>query len=63
MRITDLIASTAWRPAMPELAIRPHARNFFCAQLDAGGPATYLRLNVIPDGGMSRVRVWGTRDA
>ena len=62
-RITDLIASTAWRPAMPEVVIRPHARNSFCEQLDVGGPVTYLRLNVIPDGGMSRVRVWGTRDA
>jgi allantoicase len=61
-RITDLIASTAWQPAMPEVALRPHARNFFCEQLRAGGPVTYLRLNVIPDGGMSRVRVWGLRD-
>jgi hypothetical protein len=51
------------RLALPEVALKPHARNFFCEQLDPGGPVTYLRLNVIPDGGMSRVRVWGLRDA
>lgn len=60
-RITDLIASKAWRPALPEIAVRPHARNFFFEPL-AASAATYLRLNVIPDGGISRVRVWGTRD-
>jgi allantoicase len=63
MRITDLIASSAWRPALPEQTVQPHARNFYCEQLDVRGPVTYLRLNVIPDGGMSRVRVWGSRDA
>jgi allantoicase len=61
-RITDMIASSSWRQVLPEVALRPHARNFFCEQLDVGGPATYVRLNVIPDGGMSRLRVWGTRD-
>lgn len=63
LRITDLIASPDWRPALPESALRPHSRNFFFEALDVGGPVTYLRLHVIPDGGMSRVRVWGPRDA
>jgi allantoicase len=62
LRITDLIASSAWRPALPELAVSPHTRNFYCEQLDVRSPVTYLRLNVIPDGGLSRVRVWGSRD-
>ncbi|HTU59216.1 MAG TPA: allantoicase [Polyangiales bacterium] len=61
-RITDLLASSAWRQVLPEVAVQPHLRNFFWDQLDTRGPATFLRLNVIPDGGMSRVRVWGTRD-
>lgn len=62
-RITDLIASRQWRQVLPEIAVLPHARNFFCEQLEVSGPATYARLHVIPDGGMSRVRMWGTRDA
>jgi allantoicase len=61
-RITDLIASSAWRQVLAESAVEAHARNYF-AELDVASPVTYLRLSVIPDGGMSRVRVWGTPDA
>jgi allantoicase len=59
-RITELIASQDWRAALPETKLRAHARQFF--PLELASPVTYLRLNVIPDGGVSRVRVWGTRD-
>jgi allantoicase len=61
-RITDLIASSAWRRVLAEVEVRPHARNFYCEQLEATVPATFVRLHVIPDGGMSRVRVWGTQN-
>jgi allantoicase len=60
-RITELVASSAWRQVSPELEVQPHARNFYWAELDARAAGTFLRLNVIPDGGMSRVRMWGTR--
>ena len=29
-------------------------------EITARGPFTHLRLNVFPDGGVSRLRVWGT---
>jgi allantoicase len=61
-RITELVASSAWRRVLPEAPVAAHARNFF-AELDSHEPVTFLRLNVIPDGGMSRVRVWGTHVA
>jgi allantoicase len=73
-RITDLLASPRWAPLLPETRLGPHARHFF-ADLGGGGragagsasagggraPVTHLRLNVFPDGGISRLRVWGRR--
>jgi allantoicase len=60
-RITDLIASTAWQNALPESKLQAHTRHFF-SELATRAPATHLRLNIIPDGGVSRLRVWGLRD-
>jgi allantoicase len=62
MRITELVASSAWRQVLAEVPVQPHTRNLYWSELDARAPVSFLRLNVIPDGGMSRVRVWGTRD-
>ncbi|MDB4982673.1 MAG: putative allantoicase [Myxococcales bacterium] len=60
-RITDLVASTAWRPLVPEARLAAHARHFF--DVPAAAPATHVRLNIYPDGGVARLRVWGTRHA
>ena len=59
-RITDLLASAAWRPLVPESPLRADARHFFAS---GGPPATHVRLEVFPDGGVARLRVWGRRDA
>jgi allantoicase len=61
-RITELIASTAWSSLLPEVKLAAHTRHFYAAELLARGPATHLRLNIFPDGGVSRLRVWGQRD-
>jgi allantoicase len=70
-RITDLLASPRWSPLLPETKLGPDARHFFSGfssnlAADAGGdgargPVTHLRLNIFPDGGVSRLRVWGRR--
>jgi allantoicase len=63
-RITDLIsgAQGRWSPLLPETKLRAHTRHFFREEL-AGptGPASHVRVNIYPDGGLSRVRLWGTR--
>ncbi|MFT3923456.1 MAG: allantoicase [Myxococcales bacterium] len=59
-RITELIRSADFRELLPESKLQASTRNFFA--LPAGAPATHLRLNIFPDGGVSRLRVWGTRD-
>ena len=60
-RITDLVASRAWEPLLPETKLGPSERRFFREPLASAGPATHVRLNVYPDGGISRLRLWGAR--
>lgn len=59
-RITDLIGADGWRPLVPETKLSADARHFFSV---SGPPATHVRLNVLPDGGVARLRIWGRRDA
>jgi allantoicase len=50
-------ASADWRQVVAEQAIEPHSRHRF-DDLDAGS-ATHVRLNIYPDGGVARLRVFG----
>ena len=43
-----------------ETKLRPHHRHLFYAELTASGPVSHVRLNIFPDGGVSRLRVHGT---
>lgn len=49
----------AWSVILPETKMQPHTRHFFRDELNGRGPFTHLRLNVFPDGGVSRMRVFG----
>ncbi|MBD0320569.1 MAG: allantoicase, partial [Gemmatimonadetes bacterium] len=40
--------------------LQPHARHRFEDEVLAAGPATHVRLNVFPDGGIARLRLFGT---
>jgi allantoicase len=59
-RITDLVASPDWRALMLETKLAADARHFFNVP-EAGAPVTHVRLSIFPDGGVSRLRVWGRR--
>ncbi|HUP44012.1 MAG TPA: allantoicase [Thermoanaerobaculia bacterium] len=48
-----------WFEILTQTKLQAHTRHFFRDELVAGGPATQIRLNVFPDGGVSRLRVWG----
>jgi allantoicase len=56
-RPTDLIASARWSPLLPRTKLGPDARHFF--PVASGAAATHVRLNIFPDGGVSRLRIWG----
>jgi allantoicase len=67
-RITDLVpvgaysdGMPAWATILPETKMQASHRHFFKDELQARGPFTHVRLDVYPDGGVSRLRVWGTR--
>ncbi|HEX6159929.1 MAG TPA: allantoicase [Thermoanaerobaculia bacterium] len=44
---------------LPRTKLQAHTRHFFMDELSSEGPFTHLRMNVYPDGGVSRLRVWG----
>jgi allantoicase len=52
-----------WTDVLPRTKLQAHTRHFFIEELLGDGPFTHLRLNVFPDGGVSRMRVWGTATA
>jgi allantoicase len=58
-RPTDLIESNAWLPLLGETKLEADKRHFFGRELLTSSPATHVRLRIFPDGGVSRLRVWG----
>jgi allantoicase len=60
-RITDLIANQAWVPMLPETKLAADDRRFFTTEIVAHRPVSHVRLSIYPDGGVSRLRLWGTR--
>lgn len=48
--------TAAWKVLLPETPVNPHARHVWDA---AGVSATHVRLNIYPDGGVARLRVFG----
>ncbi|HVG25293.1 MAG TPA: allantoicase [Thermoanaerobaculia bacterium] len=48
-----------WTELLPRTKLQAHTRHFFTDELLTDGPFTQLRVNVHPDGGISRLRVWG----
>ncbi|HKR66792.1 MAG TPA: allantoicase [Thermoanaerobaculia bacterium] len=48
-----------WTELLPRTKLQAHTRHYFIDELLTDEPFTHLRLNVYPDGGVSRLRVWG----
>jgi allantoicase len=55
--LTDL--SVPWAPVLPRTKLQAHTRHFFDEVLLDAGTASHLRFNIFPDGGVSRLRVFG----
>lgn len=56
--VRDLMSGTGWRSLLPQTELSPHTRHEFDVR-DPAGAATHLRLNIYPDGGVSRFRAHG----
>lgn len=59
---SDLVSSDAWRPLLAETRLAADTRHFYTRELAATSAVTHVRLRIFPDGGVSRLRVWGERD-
>ncbi len=57
-RITDLLDAD-WKPLLPEFKLAADTRHFVRDELLDVGEITHLRLNIFPDGGISRLRAYG----
>ena len=56
----DFLASRsiAWKEILPPTKLQADQRHTF--DLQTSEPVTHVRLNIYPDGGIARLRLWGT---
>ena len=60
--LEGLLQSADWRELLPEAPLQPHTRHVFDDELRVLGPVSHVRLNVFPDGGVARLRLWGEHE-
>jgi allantoicase len=53
-------SSLAWTNVLPRTKLQAHTRHYFDRELADAGIVSHLRFNIFPDGGVSRLRVYGT---
>ena len=53
-------ASMEWPVLLPPQSVGPDAEHAFAGELTDPGPVSHVRINLHPDGGVSRVRIHGT---
>jgi allantoicase len=56
----DDLAATHWSEILAMTKLQADKRHFFEEELSSIENCSHLRLNIYPDGGVSRLRVWGT---
>jgi allantoicase len=56
----EALSSASWLEVLRESKLRAHHRHLYAKELHHRGPVSHLRLNIFPDGGVSRFRVHGT---
>lgn len=62
-KLTELVdPSTSWRTLLPHTALEAHTRHFVRDAVADHGRVSHVRLSIYPDGGVSRLRVFGRRD-
>jgi allantoicase len=52
--------SVAWQTVLPRTRLQAHTRHFFETEILDVGTISHLRFNIFPDGGVSRLRVYGS---
>lgn len=49
-----------WSTILPPQKLKAHSRHFYEAEVLKVGPVSYIRIVIVPDGGLSRVRLFGS---
>lgn len=57
---TEELTNAQWAEILPKTKLDADTRHFFEKELSPINSCTHVRLNIYPDGGVSRIRVWGT---
>jgi allantoicase len=52
--------STSWKTVLERTKLQAHTRHYFADEVLDVGIASHVRLNIFPDGGVSRLRVYGS---
>jgi allantoicase len=55
----EALESAVWREILPKTKLQAHTRHLFDEELAFRGPFTHVRLSIYPDGGVSRLRLFG----
>ena len=55
----DCLNSEQWKTLMPEQKLEMDAEHHFEKEIEKIGAVTHIRLNIFPDGGVSRLRMMG----
>jgi len=56
--LTDL--STTWKSVLPRTKLLAHTRHHFVDDILKAGEVSHVRFNIFPDGGVSRLRIYGS---
>ena len=55
----EALSAVEWHEVLPQTKLKADTRHMFSKELRSRGPASHVRLNIFPDGGVSRFRVHG----
>jgi allantoicase len=56
--LTD--TSSVWKSVLPQTKLQAHTRHLFADEVIDTGVVSHVRFNIFPDGGVSRLRVYGS---
>jgi allantoicase len=60
LEVSDGGEEGSWCEILPLVKLQAHTRHVFREELATAAPARFARFNIFPDGGVSRLRLYGT---
>ena len=54
-----LINSKNWKIFLEKMKLKPHKKHIFKSNINKKNKINFLKINIFPDGGISRIRAFG----